>query len=227
MQTQSAHEGELERVPTLSDTGQARKPSVDISLLGCIRKDFARYCQYGRQLSRGAKLRIFLENPGLHAIIVFRFGNWVIRKVRWRILYYPLALLHLVLQQVYVVLCRVWIDPGAQIGPGLYIGHYGSVHIGPIRMGEDCSIGHYVTIGMRADGSDGTPTFGDNVWIGVGAVIYGDISIGDGVTIGPNTVVSRSLPGRTMVLGNPLRIVSTDSDNYFSIYGRARVQGSA
>jgi serine O-acetyltransferase len=93
-------------------------------------------------------------------------------------------------------------------------------------MGQDCNVNHQVTIGLRVDGGSGVPTFGDNVWIGVGSVIYGDVRVGNGVMIGPYTVVSRSLPDRTMVLGNPLRVISTDYDNYQAIYGHPREASS-
>jgi len=196
------------------------------SLFSNLRRDFARYYAYGQHLSLIRRIQLFIDTPGLHAILVFRYGSWVTRKVRWRVFRYPLALIHWVLQKFCMMCWGILIDNGAQIGPGLYIGHFGGIIIGPIRMGRDCNIAHQVTIGLRVDGEGGVPTFGDNVWIGVGSVIYGNITIGNGVMIGPYTVVSRGLPDRAMVLGNPLRVVSTDYDNYAAIYGRARAQTS-
>ena len=187
-----------------------------------LRADFARYYALEQRMSLLRKIQLFLDTPGMHATLVYRYGNWIVRSVRWRVLRYPLALIHWILQKLCIVCWGIFIDSGAQIGPGLYVGHFGGIIIGPIRMGRDCNIAHQVTIGLRVDGGSGVPTFGDNVWIGVGSVIYGAVTIGNGVMIGPYTVVSRSLPDRAMVLGNPLRVVSNDYDNYSAIYGRSR-----
>ncbi|MGH7945632.1 MAG: hypothetical protein ACREF9_11555 [Opitutaceae bacterium] len=74
-------------------------------------------------------------------------------------------------------------------------------------------------MGRRAGGSKALPTFGDRVWIGTGSVIFGGIHIGEGVTIGPLTVVARSLPPRVLVAGNPLRLLRKNYDNSAEVYG--------
>lgn len=204
-------------------TGALANAERDLGLWELIRRDFARYCHAGTPLSLFARVRIYLDNPGFHAVLTYRYGNWVIRRVRARLLYYPLQLVHYILQKLCFVIAHVHIDPGATIGPGLYVGHFGNVIIGPVTMGADCNVGHQVTIGMRADGrSQEKPVIGDNVWFGAGCVVYGEITVGNGVMIGPNTVVARSLPDRTMVLGNPMKVISSDYDNYLSIYGHPR-----
>jgi len=187
-----------------------------------LRRDFARYYPNGVHLSRFAKLGLFFDTPGMHAIFVYRFGSWVVRHVQLRLLRLPLLAVHSVLDKLCIICWGISINPAADIGPGLYVAHFGGIIIGPIVMGSDCNIAHQVTLGMRADGREGVPSFGDQVWIGVGSVVYGGIQIGSGVAIAPHTVVSRSVPDRAMVAGNPMRVLSTDYDNHQAIYGRSR-----
>src|SRR5690606_27471172 len=73
------------------------------------------------------------------------------------------------------------IPPSTTIGPGLYLGHFGSIVINKnTKIGKNCNIAHSTTIGQTNRGSNkGCPTIGDNVWIGTGAVIVGGISIGN------------------------------------------------
>jgi acetyltransferase-like isoleucine patch superfamily enzyme len=52
------------------------------------------------------------------------------------------------------------------------------------------------------------------VWIGSDCVIYGNISIGDGATLLPNTVLSKSIPCNTVMEGNPARRILNNFDNF-------------
>ncbi len=106
------------------------------------------------------------------------------------------------------------IDRGARIGPGLMIMHRNGIYLGPVTIGDNCVLHHNVTIGERvAGGEHGVPRLGDNVWIGPGATLTGDIAVGDNVTIAAGTVLSRSVPGGALVAGNPGRVVQRDYDN--------------
>ena len=67
-------------------------------------------------------------------------------------------------------------------------------------VGDDVMIYHDVTLGARTiESGKRHPTVGNNVVIGSGAKVLGDISIGDGVKINANVVVTKSVPARTMV----------------------------
>ena len=196
------------------------------SVVDAVRRDVRRYFELdGRDGARrlSEKLRILLETPGLHSVLVYRLGSWTHRDVRFPPFRYPLKAVYAALHRLCTVCYGIHIDAAAEIGEGLYIGHFSGVLIGPTRMGRDCNVAHNVTIGRRADGAPGIPVLGDRVWIGTGSVIFGDLTIGDGVTIGPMTVVSRSVPARAMALGNPMRVVQVDYDNSAEIYGTKRV----
>jgi len=68
-----------------------------------------------------------------------------------------------------------------------------------VVFGKNITILQNVTIGIRCIGESDSPKFGDNIFIGAGAVIVGDIEIGDNVIIGANSVVSRSIPANHFV----------------------------
>ena len=97
------------------------------------------------------------------------------------------------------------IYPETQIGEGFYLGHWGTVVINPKTIiGRNCNIAQGVTIAQSNRGKrQGTPTIGDQVWIGPNAVIVGNITIGDNVLIAPNAYVTTDVPSNSVVLGNP------------------------
>jgi len=96
------------------------------------------------------------------------------------------------------------------IGDGLYIGHYGGIVVShKARIGRNCNINHSVTIGESFGGKNpGTPTIGDNVYLGPGSTIIGNITIGNNVMVGANAVVTNSFPDNAVIVGVPARIIS-------------------
>jgi serine O-acetyltransferase len=92
-------------------------------------------------------------------------------------------------------------------GKGLRIWHYGNIMISA-TVGENCTLHGQACIGN--DGSStGAPVIGNNVDIGVGAKIIGDITIADGVKIGAGAVVTKSCPEENATLvGIPAKILS-------------------
>lgn len=95
------------------------------------------------------------------------------------------------------------------IGPGLFIGHFGTLVIAiHAKIGANCNIAHNVTIGAARGKRAGAPTTGDRVWIGTGAVLVGKINIGSDVLIAPNAYVNFDVPDHSLVLGNPAKIIA-------------------
>ena len=92
------------------------------------------------------------------------------------------------------------------IGNGLVFLHGYSTIINVEKMGINCQIWQNVTIGKERPGGK-KPIIGNNVRIFTGAVVVGDITIGDNVTIGANAVVNKSVPENCTVVGIPARIV--------------------
>ncbi|MBN2774481.1 MAG: hypothetical protein JXR31_09560, partial [Prolixibacteraceae bacterium] len=75
------------------------------------------------------------------------------------------------------------IPVATSIGEGFYIGHFGTIVINDqVTIGKNCNIAHSTTIGQTNRGKlKGCPIIGDKVWIGTGAVIVGNINIGNNV----------------------------------------------
>ena len=95
------------------------------------------------------------------------------------------------------------------IDEGLCIVHIGPIYINEnVRIGKNFRIHPMTTIGKNIGRSSKSPIIGDGVWVGPGARIYGDISIGDNVVIGANSVVGRDVPSGVTVGGAPARIIN-------------------
>lgn len=115
----------------------------------------------------------------------------------------------------WLVFCNVHsinIPPATNIGPGFFIGHNGPIAINPrASIGQNCNIGICVTIGQENRGTrKGSPTIGNDVWIGSNAVIVGKIKVGDNVLIAPGAYVNFDVPSNSIVLGNPGKIIPSE-----------------
>ncbi|PRD48307.1 serine acetyltransferase [Sphingobacterium haloxyli] len=100
-------------------------------------------------------------------------------------------------------------------GSGLKIYHYGSVIVHPkAKIGKNCTLHGNCCIGSKGGFPDIPPQIGDNVDIGQGAQILGDITIADGVKIGAGAIVTKSVlePGVTVV-GIPARVINSKTVN--------------
>lgn len=113
------------------------------------------------------------------------------------------------------VLRRMAYKTGFQIpcnvcGPGLTIWHFGSIVVNEhSRIGENCTFLPGVIVGHKKTGN-GCPCIGNNVPLMGGCKVFGDITIGDNVTIGPMAVIVKDVPTNCTVVGNPARIICKD-----------------
>lgn len=101
------------------------------------------------------------------------------------------------------------IHPGATIGRRFFIDHGMGVVIGETAViGDDVLMYHNVTLGGTSlEKTKRHPTIGDNVLIGMGAKILGNITVGPNARIGANAVVTRDVPADATAVGIPARIV--------------------
>jgi len=98
------------------------------------------------------------------------------------------------------------ISTNSDIGPGLYIGHFGNIFI-YCHAGRNLSVGQGVTLGFKGAGrSNGWPEVGNDVYIGTGAKVIGGGTVGDGVVIGANPGVTKDVPAHTRVVGAAVRM---------------------
>lgn len=165
--------------------------------------------------SQRVRLQFLLTNSEFHGVAVYRFGQLADGlRGRNRAVGITLVAAHRLLNRVVTHVDHLDIAAGARIGAGLLLMHRHGVIIGPAVIGRNCVIHQNVTIGQRVAGGDqGVPRIGDNVWIGPGAVITGGITVGDGVTVSAGSVLSKDVPGRCLVAGNPARVIAKDYDN--------------
>lgn len=165
------------------------------------------------KLSLGQKICLWLVYNGFHCVAIYRFGQFTKRIItKNKLLALPFIILNKILTFFMSTIYHVHIY--ADIGPGFYIGHVGTIYIGPCKIGENFTITHNITIGVgHARGSDGIPQIGRNVWIGTGSVVSGAITVGDNVTISNGTMLSRSVPDGCLVGGNPGRVILQNYDN--------------
>ncbi len=105
------------------------------------------------------------------------------------------------------------IYPETQIGEGLYLGHWGTIIVNEKAIiGKNCNLSPGVVIGQTNRGNRmGVPTIGDYVWIGVNAVIVGNIRIGNHVLIAPGAYVITDVPDHSLVSGNPAVITPREN----------------
>src|SRR5262249_2259739 len=114
------------------------------------------------------------------------------------------------------------LDPSARIGPGLYIGHWGCIRVGPLTaIGANCNLSPMVVLGVGVlRGKSGSPAIGDRVYIASGAKIFGPMRIGNGAPIGANAVVCRDVPDHVSVGGVPAKIISNRGSQAYLTVGQ-------
>ncbi|MGC4113931.1 MAG: hypothetical protein QM765_04595 [Myxococcales bacterium] len=177
---------------------------------GCwarFKTDVARYFQRAQAQGMGERLRVVATNEALWAIAIHRFGRWLHHRappsVRW-----SLRLPFAAAQFATRLLVGVYLDPAADIGGGLYIGHSGGIWVAPgAVIGRTCNINHAVTIGVAGRADRGVPRIGDRVWIGTKATLAGNIEVGSGAVISANSLVTSNVPENAVVIGVPARIL--------------------
>ncbi len=105
------------------------------------------------------------------------------------------------------------IHPGAKVGKALFIDHGTGVVIGETAIiGDNVTMYHGVTLGGTGkEKGKRHPTIGNNVFIGSGAKILGNIVIGDNVKIGANAVILKNVPSNSTVVGVPGKVVKTNN----------------
>ncbi|MBI2832123.1 MAG: serine O-acetyltransferase [Chloroflexi bacterium] len=171
-----------------------------MSLIGSIRKDIKAI--YACDPAARNTLEIFLAYPGFHARQWHRLAHTL---YNWHVPVLPRMVSHLSR-----FLTGIEIHPGAKIGQGLFIDHGMGVVIGETsEIGNNCLIYQGVTLGGTSHLKiKRHPTLGNNVVVGVGAKVIGDITIGDNTKIGAGSVVISSVPANATVIGVPGRVVA-------------------
>ena len=151
-----------------------------------------------------SKLEIFLIYPGLHAIWIHEIAYWF-----WIRNHHFIAGIISALARFFT---GVEIHPGAKIGRRVFIDHGMGVVIGETaEVGDDVLIYQGVVLGGTSlEKKKRHPTIGNGIVIGAGAKIIGNIKIGDCSKIGAGSVVLKSAPMGSTVVGIPGRNVKEE-----------------
>jgi serine O-acetyltransferase len=151
-------------------------------------------------------VEIFFCYPGFHAILLHRAAHQLHTG--------GFPLLARIVSQFNRTITGIEIHPGATIGRRCFIDHGMGVVIGETtEIGDDVLLYQGVTLGGTGkEKGKRHPTVGDNVVIGTGAKILGNITVGSHTKIGAGSVVIRSVPDYSTVVGVPGRVVRARVD---------------
>jgi serine O-acetyltransferase len=168
-------------------------------LLALVREDVTTVME--RDPAAKSRLEVFLCYAGLHAVWFYRVNHWL-----WN---HGLLLPGRFFSQVARFLTGIEIHPGAKIGRRLFIDHGLGVVIGETAIvGDDVTLYQGVTLGGTGkEKGKRHPTIEDNVVVGDGAKILGNITVGKNCRIGAGSVVLRNVPENSTVVGVPGHII--------------------
>jgi len=149
-------------------------------------------------------VEVLLCYPGLHALWAHRVNHWL-----WT---HHLRLLARFLSQGSRLLTGIEIHPGAQIGRRFFIDHGMGVVIGETSIiGDDVTLYQGVTLGGTGkEKGKRHPTLGNNVVVGGGAKILGNITLGENCRVGAGSVVLNDVPDNSTIVGVPGHIIFRD-----------------
>jgi serine O-acetyltransferase len=168
-------------------------------LLSLIREDMANVLEHDP--AARSRLEVLLCYSGLHVMWFYRMNHWL-----WN---HGLFLVARWLSQVARLLTGIEIHPAAKIGRRLFIDHGMGVVIGETAIvGNDVTLYQDVTLGGTGkEHGKRHPTIEDNVVVGGGAKILGNITVGKNCRIGAGSVVLRNVPNDSTVVGVPGHII--------------------
>ena len=168
-------------------------------LLSLIREDISNVVEHDPAAK--SRFEVFLCYSGLHAVWFYRINHWF-----WN---HGIFLIARFLSQFARWLTGIEIHPGAKIGRRLFIDHGMGVVIGETTIvGDDVTLYQGVTLGGTGkEHGKRHPTLEDNVVVGGGAKILGNIVVGKNCRIGAGSVVLRNVPENSTVVGVPGHII--------------------
>jgi serine O-acetyltransferase len=147
---------------------------------------------------------VLLLYPGLHAVWIHHLSHWL-----WL---HGMRFLARYVSQISRLFTGIEIHPAAELGRRLFIDHGMGTVIGETAVvGDNVTLYQGVTLGGTGkEKGKRHPTLGNNISIGSGAKLLGNITIGDNCRVGAGSVVLRSVPANSTIVGVPGHIVLRD-----------------
>jgi serine O-acetyltransferase len=146
---------------------------------------------------------------GAIAVAIYRFGRFA-RELKFPLLGLPAKLLYYVLFYFVQMLTGVSIQAYARIGPRFVVRNHTGIFVLAERIGSDFTVCEGVTVGNIR--GKGLPMIGDRVYLEPGCKVLGNVTIGDDVVIRANSLVLNDIPSRSIVIGNPARVLPMQSE---------------
>jgi len=170
-----------------------------------IKSDYRKIRRYGENF-----FSIVLLTQGFSAMFQYRVANAIYySRMPWLLRKFLMAFM-LLWQKWIEVTTGICIPASVQLGHSFYIAHFGAIIMNRHAVfGNNCNISQGVTIGVSGRGEKrGVPVIGNNVYIGVNAVIVGKIKVGNNALIAANSLVNKDVPDNAVVMGVPAEIVN-------------------
>ena len=175
-----------------------------INLVKLIKEDFATVKRNDPALH--SPFELLFNYPGLWALFFHRIAHW----------FYLMGLRFIprLVSAIGMFLTMIDIHPGAKIGRRVFIDHGVGVVIGETTViGDDVLIYQQVTLGgVSTSKGKRHPTLENNVVIGAGAKVLGNITIGTNSKVGANSVVVKDVPADSTAIGIPARVLKRGYD---------------
>ena len=177
---------------------------TELNLFSLIKEDFLNVKRNDPALH--STFELFFNYPGLWALFFHRQAHWLYHK--------GLRFLPRFISAIGQFLTVIDIHPAATIGRRVFIDHGVGVVIGETAIiGNDVIIYQQVTLGgVSTSKGKRHPTVGDNVVIGAGSKVLGNITIGKNSKVGANSVVVKDVPADSTAIGIPARVLKRGYD---------------
>ncbi|MGH2905876.1 MAG: serine O-acetyltransferase [Solirubrobacterales bacterium] len=143
----------------------------------------------------------FLVNPGVMAVAMHRMARWLYEKN----LIFPSQ----VMDRLTEFFTGAQIPGQTEIGPGFRVYHPNGLVISPCsKLGKNACVHSDVVFGKSmGDWRIEAPIIGDDVTLGTGVKLLGQITLGSRVMVGANSVVLQDLPDDCIAAGIPAKVL--------------------
>lgn len=162
---------------------------------------------FKRDLAAAGGMKAFLREQSIYPIAWYRFGRYLMQienALLKRIVLVPYYFVFRFIELIF----GISLPPAAEIGGGLRIWHFGQIFINAESViGRDVTIRQNVTIGSKNE-SGIAPVIGNNVEIGAGSMLIGDIRVGNNSTIGAMSLINKDVPSDSLAYGIPMKLKS-------------------
>lgn len=171
-----------------------------MSVLQSIQRDIQAALE--RDPAAHSALEVIFSYPGFHARQLHRLAHTLHNA--------GIPLLPRFISHVNRFLTGIEVHPGARIGEGLFIDHGMGIVIGETAMiGDNCHLLQGVTLGGTSTRREKRhPTLQNNVQVGAGATLMGNITVGEYARIGAGSVVLTNVPAYATVVGVPGHVIA-------------------